>query len=82
MRRSEAFPSRYIGKDDMKNGPLLATIAEVTTAMIKGDGGDECKTIMLFKEPGIKPLIVNNCNWISVVNLVSSQILVFATKKG
>lgn len=62
MRRSEAFPSRYIGKDDVKT-PLLATIKELDQAMIKSDGGDECKNVMFFKDPNVKPLIVNTVNW-------------------
>jgi len=65
MRRSEAFPSKYLGKDDL-NGPLLVTIKNLDTAMIKGDHGDECKTVMFFKEGDAKPYIMNTCNWMTL----------------
>jgi hypothetical protein len=65
MRRSEAFPSKYIGKDDLEV-PVLLTIGEVSTAMVKGDHGDECKTVMMFREQGVKAMIMNNCNWMTL----------------
>lgn len=65
MRRSQAFPSKYIGKDDVKNG-VTTKIKDVDTAMVKGDGGDECKTIMFFSDPAIKPLILNTINWMTL----------------
>jgi hypothetical protein len=65
MRRSQAFPSKYVGKDDLE-APRLMVILELAEAMIKGDHGDERKTVMFFKDPESKPLIMNTCNWMAL----------------
>ena len=65
MRRSQAFPSKYLGKDDL-DSPILAIIKDVDSAMIKGDIGDECKTVMYFKDPNVKAWIINATNWMTI----------------
>lgn len=72
MRRSEAFPSKYIGKDDVKS-PATVTIADVGKAMVRGDYGEEQKTVMSFREKDIKPLIVNTCNWIAIEDVYGEE---------
>ncbi len=64
MKRSDAFPSRYISKDDVMN-PITATIDTVRFDTIKGDNGDEDKPVVYFRD-GVKPMILNNTNWMAI----------------
>ncbi len=63
MKRSEAFPSSFLGKDDVPR-PFIATIQDVVITEIKGENGMEKKPVMHFAGGATKPLIVNNINWI------------------
>jgi hypothetical protein len=67
MKRSQAFPSRYLAQADVA-APIIATIADVIKEEIRCDHGLEEKTVMTFAEPNIKPLIMNNVNWCSCEN--------------
>lgn len=68
MKRSDAFPSQYLSKDDVES-PVIGTIADVQFVTLKGDNGDEQKPAMYFKESTIKPLLVNNSNWMTCEDL-------------
>lgn len=61
MKRSEAFPSQYVGKDDLP-GPRVVTIDFVEKQTIKGENGNEDKAVMHFTDFP-KPMILNNINW-------------------
>ncbi len=63
MKRSEAFPSQYLSKDDVSAGPIRRTIADVQMQTIKGDTGEEDKPVMVFAEAGSKGMVLNNTNW-------------------
>ena len=63
MKRSEAFPSNYLSKEDC-TPPIIATIASLGRKTLKSDDGDETKTVMNFREEQYKPLILNNTNWL------------------
>ena len=67
MKRSDAFPSKYIGKDDIGEDPnaeLILTIANVRFEAIKDNHGvEEDKPVMHFQERGSKPMILNSVNW-------------------
>jgi len=60
LKRSDAFPSRYLGKDDLTE-PVRDTIADVRMETIKGDSADEDKAVLVLDN--LKPLILNNTNW-------------------
>ena len=62
MRRGEAFPSTYLGKDDLTD-PVLATIADVRLEEIQGDHGRSDKPVMYFQDEDMKHLILNTTNW-------------------
>lgn len=64
MKRSDAFPSRYISKDDVQN-PIIAVIDTVRFDTIKGDAGDEDKPVVYFRD-NVKPMILNNTNWMTI----------------
>lgn len=62
MKRSEAFPSKYLSKDDVET-PRIGTIDRVKRETLKSDEGEETKTVMYFREDGLKPHIMPNVNW-------------------
>lgn len=64
MKRSDAFPSQYLGKDDV-HSPRIVTIDDVQKATIKGENGEEEKPVMYFRDFP-KPMILNNVNWMTV----------------
>lgn len=61
MKRGDAFPSRFVSKDDLAQ-PKIVTIGDVEMQEIQGDGGKENKPVMHFTDFD-KPLILNNINW-------------------
>lgn len=67
MKRSEAFPSRFIAQADVAE-PIVATIANVAKEEVRDDGGMVEKTVMTFTELKVKPLIMNNVNWYTCEN--------------
>jgi hypothetical protein len=55
----KAFPGKNLQAADLDDGPITATIAEVTTETL-GMGKDaELKLVVRFREPGVKNLVVN-----------------------
>ena len=69
MRRSQAFPSEFFSKDDVIDGPVIRTIADVRSEPIKSDHGEDEKPVMSFREPGTKKLILNNTNWVAIEDI-------------
>ncbi len=65
MRRSEAFPSKYLGKDNLKS-PLTVTINNVTQETIESDNEQQLKAVIHFQEDGVKPFICNVGNWMTI----------------
>ena len=61
MRRSDAFPSRYLSKGDVET-PVVAVIAEVTLEHMSGTADEESKPVLSFTDD-VKPLICNQTNW-------------------
>jgi len=63
MKRSEAFPSRYLSQDDVRAGPIRATIKDLLIETL-GQGSDaEEKPTLHFRESHIKPMVLNSGNW-------------------
>jgi hypothetical protein len=64
MRRSEAFPSQYLSKDDvMAAGVLRATIAGCTIRSVGMEDNAEDKPVLTFREGYIKAMPLNTTNW-------------------
>jgi hypothetical protein len=62
MKKNEAFPSKYLSKEDVMI-PITAIIASLYREEFESDEeGKKTKTIMAF-EGDIKPIIVNTTNW-------------------
>lgn len=66
MKRSDAFPSKYVSKDDVET-PVVWTIAKVEKVeMDADDGGKKSPPVIFFTEQESKPLILNNSNWMTI----------------
>jgi hypothetical protein len=63
MKRSEAFPSAYLNRDDC-TAPIRAIIKSVALEPVKDQdtGGSSEKPVAHFAS-GVKPLILNVVNW-------------------
>lgn len=64
MKRNEAFPSNYLAQGDVPS-PIQATIGEVHPVTFKSDDGDEKKVAMAFTDQRLKPMVLNNVNWMT-----------------
>lgn len=62
MKTSDAFPSRFIGKDDVKK-PIVVHLARVEMRNVGTERDQEEKPVAEWQEPDVKPLILNSTNW-------------------
>lgn len=65
MKRSEAFPTKYLSKDDIK-APTVGIIDNVINETLGSGDDQEVKPVMYFKSGIEKPIVINNTNWINV----------------
>jgi hypothetical protein len=62
MKRSEAFPTKYLSKDDIQQ-PTAGVIAHVANETL-GQGQDqEVKPVISFTGDNLKPMVCNGTNW-------------------
>ncbi len=64
MTRNEAFPSKYLSKEDC-NPPLIVTIDGASTETFDNDEGPKTKAILHFKND-VKSWIIPNCCWMEI----------------
>lgn len=64
MRRGDAFKSKYLKTEDLRDKDHLLTIASVSIETIKGqeDEPDEEKAVIFFKKAD-KGMVLNATNW-------------------
>lgn len=68
MKRSDAFPTKYLSKDDIK-APTVGVIENVVNETL-GQGEDqEIKPVMYFSSGPAKPMVINNTNWMTVESM-------------
>lgn len=60
MKMNQMFPSNWLAKEDLAS-PVRAVIKTVTREEIKGDDGNELKTILAF-QGNVKSMILNKTN--------------------
>ncbi len=72
MRRSEAFPSKYLSKDDLAS-PRVLTINQVVQEEIEQDDQTKLKAVVYFQEPDVKPWIINSGNWMTVEDVYGEE---------
>ena len=70
MKRSQAFPSKYLSKDDVMP-PIVAVIKTVVMETLDAEAG-ETKPVMYFQD-AVPPLVVNTTNWMSVEDMYGPE---------
>ena len=65
MKRNEAFPSKYISKEDLPE-PRMFTVEDVQMEVFDDDEGQKSKPVMYFADEDSKPFIVNGTNWLTI----------------
>jgi hypothetical protein len=67
MRRSDAFPSRYLSQDDVRAGPIRVTIKDVLMESVGQGREAEDRPILYFNESHIKPMVLGaKINWTTI----------------
>jgi len=61
MKMGQMFPSRFVTKEELA-APRTFTIHSVEMQEIEGEDGKSDKPVLLFKEKGAKPCILNKTN--------------------
>lgn len=67
MKINQAFPSKYLSKEDVKE-PKVCVIESVAIDELDGDDGKENKPTVYFSNE-VKPLILNRVNWMTIADL-------------
>lgn len=63
MKKSEAFPSKYLKAEDLRGKPVVVTITKTTFELLKSpDGKEQHKTVLHFNGAK-KTLPLNLTNW-------------------
>lgn len=63
MKRSDAFPSTYLAKEDVPD-PVTAIIADVSREPIRNENcGTDDKPVVTFEHDQLKAMILNQVNW-------------------
>ena len=72
MKRSEAFPTKFLSKDDI-HVPTVGIVEQVINETL-GQGDDqEIKPVMYFSSGIPKPMVINNTNWMNVEVLYGNE---------
>jgi hypothetical protein len=64
MRKTEAFPAKFLKSADAKTKPIFATISHMEMELV-GQGADQKKKPVLYLEDR-KPMVLNATNWESL----------------
>jgi hypothetical protein len=56
------FPSKYLGAADLKGKDVVATIDRVESAEFEDNGVKIKKPVVHFRNPGLKPVVLNKTN--------------------
>jgi hypothetical protein len=70
MKRSEAFPSKYLKADDVNGEDIAATISSLEWEEI---GKDKTSKPVLYFRGKLKPLILNGTNWDKIVEVTGED---------
>jgi hypothetical protein len=68
MKKSEAFPTRFVSAPDLK-GPITLTISHTTREMLKNPEGREVEKTIVYFVGAKKGLVLNQVNWDSVAEI-------------
>jgi hypothetical protein len=65
MKRSEAFPTKYLSKDDV-HAPTVGIIERIVNETLGTGDDQEIKPILYFSSGLPKPMVINTTNWTNV----------------
>jgi hypothetical protein len=66
MKRSDAFPAKFLKAADVEDGDITATISSVEQEAV---GQDKTIKSVLYFRGQVKPLILNGTNWDTIVKI-------------
>jgi hypothetical protein len=66
---NDYFPSNYIRAADLGGKPRTVTIDRVAEDLFENDGRKQKKAIAHFRENGVKPLVLNKTNFLTIATL-------------
>lgn len=78
MKRNEALPGQYLGKEDFPQ-PVLCTVRTVILDSVKGEHGTEDKPVLFVKDASDRQLdiskgvILNHTNWSALEDITGSD---------
>jgi hypothetical protein len=72
MKRSKAFPSKYMSQDDVSDGPIRGTI-EVVQPETVGRGDDAEEKAVLYLKGGQKGLVLNGTTWDQITEIAQER---------
>jgi hypothetical protein len=70
MKRSEAFPSKFLKADDLNGGDLTVTISSVEWEEV---GKDKTQKPVIYFRGKVKPLICNGTNWDRIAKITGED---------
>jgi len=73
VKRSEAFPSKWLGAADLNRGSAVAAIKVAAFETLKGFDGADTKKVVIYFAHKLKPLPLNVTNYNSVANIADTE---------
>jgi hypothetical protein len=72
VKRSEAFPSKWLSAADLDGGPAVATIKVATLEPMKDFNGADTQKVALYFTSKFRPLPLNRVNFDAVADIADS----------
>jgi hypothetical protein len=69
IKKSDAFPKKYIKVDDLGGRKVTAVIDRVEMEEV----GDKDKPVLYFENDSVKPLVLNNTNWSMIEEIADDE---------
>jgi hypothetical protein len=73
MKITDLFPSKYLRAADLQGKPRVVTIEKVEHEVFKDDGADVIKAVLVFKEKGTRPVVINKTNFGTLVSITGED---------
>jgi hypothetical protein len=72
MKRSDAYPTKFLSKDDI-HFPTVGVIETVIMETLGTGDDQEIKPVMYWTSGIIKPMVINNTNWVNVESIYGDE---------
>jgi hypothetical protein len=73
MKKSEAFPTRFLSAPDLGGKPIVVTIESTSRETLKSSEGKEAEKTVLHFVGARKGLVVNMVNWDAIAEIVGDD---------